>query len=54
MSIFNSDNKGIKKIPSLNTRFSTLTDDFMKKLGYVRCDKEGKPLITPLIPRIWD
>jgi len=44
MGIFNPDNKGIIKISSLgNTRLSSLTDDFMKRLGYVRCDKDGTP-----------
>ena len=52
MGIFNPDNKGIIKISSLgNTRLSSITDDFMKRLGYVRCDNDGNPIITPLISR---
>nr|WP_031416905.1 hypothetical protein [Lysinibacillus sphaericus]QIS31272.1 hypothetical protein [Lysinibacillus sphaericus] len=52
MGIFNPDNKGIIKISSIgNTRLSSLTDDFMKRLGYVRCDKDGTPLIKPLISK---
>lgn len=50
MGIFKPDKNGIICIPSLgNSDIEKLTDDLMKKLGYVRYGDNGKPLITPII-----